>query len=70
MCTKLVKLLLIGGVKRRNMINDYLRGKACIEFVRRSLIQREFLSLSFSCFDFELLLVLLCHLVWFVAFSR
>jgi hypothetical protein len=52
------------------MINDYLRGKACIEFVRRSLIQREFLSLSFSCFDFELLLVLLCHLVWFVAFSR
>jgi hypothetical protein len=31
------------------MINDYLRGRACIEFVRESLIQGEFLSLSFSC---------------------
>jgi hypothetical protein len=43
------------------MINDYLKRRACIEFVRRSLIPVEFLSLSFSCsfcFDFELLLAL------------
>jgi hypothetical protein len=44
-------------VEKRNMINDYLRGRACIEFVRGSMIQGEFLSLSFSCsfcFGFEL----------------
>jgi hypothetical protein len=53
------------------MINDYLRGRTCIEFVRGSLIQVEFLSLSFSCsfyFEFELFLALLCHFAWFAAF--
>jgi hypothetical protein len=34
MCTKLVELLLIGWM--RDMINDYLRGRACIESVRGS----------------------------------
>jgi hypothetical protein len=58
-------------VGRRNTINDYLRGRACIEFVRGSLIQEEFLSLSFSCsfcFGFELFLALLCHFAWFAIF--
>jgi hypothetical protein len=32
-------------VERGNMINVYLRGRACIESVRGSLIQEEFLSL-------------------------
>jgi hypothetical protein len=48
------------------MINDYLRGRACIEFVRWSLIQGELLSLSFSCsfcFGFELFLALLAILI-------
>jgi hypothetical protein len=35
-------------VERRNMINDYLRGRACIESVRWSLFQ--------GGVDFELLL--------------
>jgi hypothetical protein len=58
-------------VERKNMINDYLRGRACIEFVRWSLIQGELLSLSFSCsfcFGFELFLALLCHFDLFAAF--
>jgi hypothetical protein len=53
------------------MINDYLRGRACIEFVRGSLIQGEFLSLSFYClfsFGFELFLSLLSNFAWFAAF--
>jgi hypothetical protein len=53
------------------MINDYLRGRTCIEFVRGSLIQGEFLSLSFSfsfCFGFELFVALLCHFAWFATF--
>jgi hypothetical protein len=51
------------------MINDYLRGRACIEFVRGILIQGEFLSLSFSCsfcFGFELLFAILFGLLRFV----
>jgi hypothetical protein len=32
--TKLVKLFANRVVERRNMINDYLRGGACIESVR------------------------------------
>jgi hypothetical protein len=53
------------------MINDHLRGRACIEFVRGSLILGEFLSLSFSCslcFGFELFLILFCYFAWFAAF--
>jgi hypothetical protein len=34
MCTKLVELFTDRVVERRNMINDYLRGRACIESVR------------------------------------
>jgi hypothetical protein len=50
MGTKLVELLANWVVERRNMINDYLRGRACIERVRGVLI------LSF-CADFELFLL-------------
>jgi hypothetical protein len=34
MGTKLVELFANQVVERRNMINDYLRGRACIERVR------------------------------------
>jgi hypothetical protein len=34
MCTKLVELFANQVVERRNMINDYLGGRACIESVR------------------------------------
>jgi hypothetical protein len=34
MCTKLVELFANWVVERRNMINDYLRGRGCIESVR------------------------------------
>jgi hypothetical protein len=36
MGTKLVGVFAKRMVERRNMINDYLRGRACIERVRRS----------------------------------
>jgi hypothetical protein len=36
MGTKLVELFANLVVERRNMINDYLRGRACIESVRGS----------------------------------
>jgi hypothetical protein len=36
MGTKLVELLANLVVERRNMINEYLRGRACIERVRGS----------------------------------
>jgi hypothetical protein len=36
MDTKLVGLFANRVVERRNMINDYLRGRACIESVRGS----------------------------------
>jgi hypothetical protein len=68
---KVDKTLANRVVERRNMINDYLRGRACIEFVRESLIQGEFLSLSFSCsfcFVFEFFVPLLCHFALFAAF--
>jgi hypothetical protein len=42
--TKLVELFANRVDERRNMINDYLRGRACIESVRGSV-------------DFELLLL-------------
>jgi hypothetical protein len=34
MGTKLVELFANRAVERRNMINDYLKGRACIERVR------------------------------------
>jgi hypothetical protein len=34
MCTKLVELFANQVVERRNMINDYLRGRVYIESVR------------------------------------
>jgi hypothetical protein len=37
MCTKLVELFANQVVERRNMINVYLRGRACIESVRESV---------------------------------
>jgi hypothetical protein len=37
MGTKLVELFANRVVERRNMINDYLRGRACIERVRGSV---------------------------------
>jgi hypothetical protein len=37
MGTKLVELFANRVVERRNMINDYLRGRACIESVRESI---------------------------------
>jgi hypothetical protein len=36
MGTKLVELFANMMVERRNMINDYLRGRDCIESVRES----------------------------------
>jgi hypothetical protein len=52
MGTKLVELFANWVVERRNIINDYLSGRACIESVRgRACIV---LFLSFSC-SFELL---------------
>jgi hypothetical protein len=50
MGTKLKELLANRVVERRNMINNYLRGRACIESVRGVLI------LSFYA-DFELFLL-------------
>jgi hypothetical protein len=37
MDTKLAELFANQVVERRNMINDYLRGRACIESVRGSV---------------------------------
>jgi hypothetical protein len=39
MGTKLVELFANQVVERRNLINDYLRGRACTESVRTSLFQ-------------------------------
>jgi hypothetical protein len=53
------------------MINEYLRGRACIETVRGSLFQGDFSSLSFSCsasFAFELFLLFSWVLPLFVPF--
>jgi hypothetical protein len=37
MGTKLIELFANQVVERRNMINDYIRGRACIESVRGSV---------------------------------
>jgi hypothetical protein len=42
MGTKLVEHFANWVVERRDMINDYLRGRACIESVRGSLFQGEY----------------------------
>jgi hypothetical protein len=74
MGTKLVELFANHVVERKNMINDYLRGSACIESVRGSWFQGEcwfwafILILSFSCSS-ELFLTLLCHFAWLCHFS-
>jgi hypothetical protein len=62
MGTKLIELFANQVVERRNMINDYIRGRACIESVRGSV------EFSFSCFS-ELLLALSCHFAWLYRFS-
>jgi hypothetical protein len=36
LCTKLVELFANRVIERRNMINDYISGRACIESVRES----------------------------------
>jgi hypothetical protein len=41
MGTKWVELFANRVDERKNMINDYLRGRACIESVRRSRFQGE-----------------------------
>jgi hypothetical protein len=46
MDTKLVKLFANRVVERRNMINDYLRGRTCIKSVRGELISGGVLILS------------------------
>jgi hypothetical protein len=74
MCTKLVELFANCVVERRNMINDYLRGRACIERVRGVDFRGEcgfyafVLILSLSCSS-ELFLALLCHFAWLCHFS-
>jgi hypothetical protein len=66
MSTKLVELFANWVVERRNMINDNLRGRDCIESVRGRLnsggvlILSFCLNLSLSC-SYELFLGLLCH---------
>jgi hypothetical protein len=56
--------------ERRNMINDYLRERACIDSVRGKLISRGELILSFSCSfrDFTAFCAF-CWLLWFLSFS-
>jgi hypothetical protein len=45
MGTKLIELFTNRVVERRNMINIYLRGRACIKSLRGELIHGKFLSL-------------------------
>jgi hypothetical protein len=56
MSTKLVELFANRVVERRNMTNDYLRGRAYVESVRGQLISGGVFVLSF-CIDFELFLL-------------
>jgi hypothetical protein len=65
MGTKLVELLANRVVERRNMINDYLRGRACIESVRgvdfRGNVDFElFLLFSSFCLALSLFLLFVC----------
>jgi hypothetical protein len=67
MGTRLVELFANRVVERRNMINNYLRGRACIESVRgidfRGSVDFELLHW------FDLFLALLCHFAWLCHFS-
>jgi hypothetical protein len=67
MGTKLVELFANWVVERRNMMNDYLRGRACIEGVSGSLISWGVLILSFS-YSF-VILPLFVPFVGFYGFS-
>jgi hypothetical protein len=67
MGTKLIELFANRVIERRNMINDYLRERACIESVMGSLISGGVLILSF-CFAFELFLLFSLFLPLFVPF--
>jgi hypothetical protein len=60
MGTKLVELFANRVVERRNMINDYLRGRAYIESVGGVLILSFCPVLSCSCSS-KLFLALLCY---------
>jgi hypothetical protein len=68
MGTKLEELFANRVDVRRNMINDYLRGRACIESVSGGLISGGVLFLSY-CVEFELFLALSCHFAWLCRFS-
>jgi hypothetical protein len=51
-------------VERRNMINVYLRGRACLESVRGSLVQGQFLNLRVELFfAFFFICHFSCHLL-------
>jgi hypothetical protein len=65
---KLVELFANRVDERRNMINDYLRERACIENVRGSVGFCFCCVLSFSCSS-KLLLALSCHFAWICRFS-
>jgi hypothetical protein len=69
MCIKLVELFANRVVERRNMINDYLSGRDCIESVRGSVdafaLVRAFLA--FLC-HFAWLYLFLCRLLAFAVF--
>jgi hypothetical protein len=54
--TKLVELFVNRVVERRNMIKDYLRGRACIESIRRS-VDFELLCILSVCLELELFLL-------------
>jgi hypothetical protein len=64
MGTKLVELFANRVVERRNMINDYLRGRACIERFRGSV------DFEFLCWfwDFALVWAFLALLMAFTVF--
>jgi hypothetical protein len=57
MSTKLIELFANRVVERRNMINDYLRRRACIERIRGELISGGVLILIF-CVVFERFLLI------------
>jgi hypothetical protein len=57
-------------VAKRNMINDYLWGRACVQFARGVCFRGSFLILGFSCsfcFGFELFFALFLCSALFVS---
>jgi hypothetical protein len=67
MCPKLVELFAYRVIERRNMINDYLRGRDCIESVRGELILGG-VNFELLCW-FWVFLTLLYHFAWLYRFS-